>query len=74
MTKYFGIDWLAMALTFTAIYFLGNKSRKGFLIMMAGNLCWTSIGVWAGSIAMILANLGFFGMNVRGYLKWKRPS
>ena len=46
MTQYFGIDWLAMCLTFTAIYLLGNKSRYGFLIMMFGNLCWSAIGVW----------------------------
>ncbi|MFC5498574.1 hypothetical protein ACFPOE_13590 [Caenimonas terrae] len=70
MTDYLGLDWLAMVLTFTAIYLLGNKSRYGFLIMMAGNLCWTAIGVWAHSYAMVLANLGFFLMNVRGFVKW----
>jgi hypothetical protein len=70
LTQYFGIDWLAMCLTFGAIYLLGNKSRHGFLLMMAGNLCWSAIGIWAGSIAMLIANLGFFSMNVRGYLRW----
>lgn len=73
MTKYFGVDWIAMCLTFSAIYLLGNKSRKGFIVMMAGNLCWTGIGIWVGSIAMIIANLGFFSMNIRGFLKWKTP-
>lgn len=73
MTQYFGIDWLAMSLTFVAIWLLGNKSRHGFLIMMAGNLCWSAIGLWAHSYAMIVANLGFFSMNVRGYLKWAPP-
>jgi hypothetical protein len=70
MTAYLGLDWLAMVLTFSAIYLLGDKSRYGFLIMMAGNLCWTAIGVWAHSYAMVLANLGFFLMNVRGFVKW----
>ena len=70
MTDYLGLDWLAMVLTFSAIYLLGNKSRYGFLIMMAGNLCWSAIGVWAHSYAMVLANLGFFLMNVRGFVKW----
>ena len=70
MTPYVGIDWLAMCLTFTAIYLLGNKSRYGFVVMMAGNLCWAAIGGWAQSYAMVAANLGFFVMNVRGYLKW----
>jgi hypothetical protein len=70
MTQYFGLDWIAMSLTFLAIYMLGNKSRKGFLIMMAGNLCWSTIGLWAHSYAMIIANIGFFAMNVRAFVKW----
>ena len=74
MTHYLGLDWLAMALTFTAIYLLGNKSRIGFVVMMVGNLSWAVIGLWAHSYAMVLANLGFLSMNVRGFLKWAAPA
>ena len=74
MSQYYGVAWLAMCLTFSAIYLLGNKSRTGFVIMMAGNLCWSAIGLWAHSYAMILANLGFFSMNLRGFIKWAPPS
>jgi hypothetical protein len=70
MTQYFGIDWLAMCLTFSAIYLLGNKSRKGFVLMMLGNLCWSAIGIWAYSYAMVIANIGFFSMNLRAFMKW----
>ena len=70
MSQYLGLDWLAMSLTFFAIYLLGNKSRWGFLVMMAGNVCWSLIGAWVGSYAMLIANMGFFAMNVRGYLRW----
>lgn len=70
MTQYMGLDWLAMCLTFTAIYLLGSKSRMGFVVMMLGNLCWSVIGAWAHSYAMVLANLGFLAMNFRGYVKW----
>ena len=74
LSNYFGIDWLAMCLTFSAIYLLGNKSRVGFVVMMVGNLCWSAIGLWAHSYAMIIANLGFFSMNVRGFVKWAPPA
>ena len=70
MTQYLGIDWLAMCLTFSAIYLLGNKSRTGFVFMMLGNLCWSAIGIWAHSYAMVIANVGFFAMNVRAFMKW----
>jgi len=39
VTQYLGLDWLAMCLTFAAIYLLGNRSRMGFVVMMIGNLC-----------------------------------
>lgn len=74
MSLYHGIDWVAMCLTFSAIYLLGNKSRMGFVVMMIGNLCWTLIGLWAQSYAMILANLGFLTMNLRGFMKWAPPA
>jgi len=70
VTQYLGLDWLAMCFTFLAIYLLGNKSRNGFGVMMIGNLCWAATGVWAQSYAMLIANLGFFAMNVRGFMKW----
>ena len=70
--KYFGIDWLAMALTFFALWNIGNKNKVGFLIMMCGNLCWVAIGAMSQSIAMILANIVFFSMNARAIWKWHR--
>jgi hypothetical protein len=70
MPHYNGIDWIAMFLTFSAIYLLGNRNRIGFVVMMLGNLLWCFIGFQAGSYAMIIANLGFFSMNVRGFVKW----
>ena len=68
--RYFGVDWVAMAFTFVAIYLLGNKSRAGFVTMMCGNACWVVIGVLTGSIAMVIANAVFLAMNARGWYRW----
>lgn len=68
--RYFGIDWMAMALTFVAIYLLGNRSRAGFATMMFGNGCWVAIGVLSGSLAMVIANVVFIVMNARGWHRW----
>lgn len=68
--KYFGFDWVAMVLTFTAIYYIGNKNRLGLMLMMIGNICWAIVGIQANSLAMILANVAFFIMNVRAVYKW----
>jgi nicotinamide riboside transporter PnuC len=74
MVNHYGLDWLAMVLTFGAIYLLGNKRRSGFAFMMAGNLCWVGVGVSASSIAMTMANVVFFTMNLRGLVRWSRKT
>ena len=71
--KYFGIDWLAMMLTFLAIWQMGNKNRIGFILMMSGNLAWASIGFLMGSYAMIIANVIFCSMNIWAFIKWSTP-
>ena len=72
--RYFGVDWVAMVLTFAAIFLLGNKSRAGFATMMCGNTCWVVAGVLTSSIAMVIANGVFFVMNARGWVKWTNES
>jgi hypothetical protein len=74
MWNHHGLDWLALLLTFCAIYLLGNKQRAGFALMMAGNLCWVGVGISASSVAMTLANLAFFGMNLRGFVRWSKAA
>lgn len=71
--QYFGIDWLAMVLTFLAIWQIGNKNKLGFVLMMSGNSCWIAMGLMTDSIAMIIANIIFFTMNLRAVLKWSAP-
>ena len=69
--QYYGVDWVAMSFTFVAIHLLGNKSRSGFATMMCGNTCWVVVGILTSSVAMIIANLVFFAMNARGWIRWR---
>ncbi|WP_041064068.1 nicotinamide mononucleotide transporter [Thiolapillus brandeum] len=73
LSEYYGIDWLAMILTFSAIYFIGNRNRIGLILMMVGNICWATVGFQAESTAMILANAAFLMMNIRAVYKWSSP-
>ncbi|MDP2571784.1 PnuC protein [Vibrio penaeicida] len=70
----YGIDWLAMVLTFLAIWQIGNKNRIGFMLMMCGNSSWVVVGYLTDSLAMIIANIIFFSMNLRAIIKWSRSS
>ncbi len=71
LVQHYGIDWIAMVLTFFGIYFLGSKQRRGFVVMMCGNACWIVLAIKLGTWGMVAANLVFFAMNVRGYFNWR---
>ncbi|MCJ8312583.1 MAG: PnuC protein [Saccharospirillaceae bacterium] len=72
--QYYGVDWLAMVLTFVAIWQIGNKNKIGFMLMMCGNTSWVFVGILTESVAMVIANIIFFSMNVRALLKWGKEA
>jgi hypothetical protein len=67
---YFGVDWAAMALTCPSLHCFGTKKRAGFVFGMLSNVAWFSFGVMAASLANPVANIVFFSLNLRGYLRW----
>lgn len=68
--QFYGVDWLAMVVTFIAFWQMGNKERRGFLMMVVANILWLIIGILTGSIAMLVANVAFAVLNARTYMKW----
>ncbi len=42
---YYGLDWLAMALSLLALWLIGNKNRLGFAAFVLANLTWMVVGV-----------------------------
>ena len=72
LLRYYGIDWLAMVLTFLMLYSLGKKKRAGFLYGLGANASWFTFGLMAGSVANSLANAALAALNIRGYRHWKK--
>ncbi len=72
--QYYGVDWIAMVLTFLAIWQIGNKNKIGFVLMIFGNSSWIVVGYLTGSLAMVVANLIFISMNIRAIIKWSKSS
>ncbi len=70
--QFFGIDWLATICGLTGVYLIGNKNHYGFLIMMIASLSWMAVGFLIGSLALIGGSAVFFGLHVRGWMKWRR--
>ncbi len=73
--NYYGFDWLAMGLSLWAVYLLGNKSRRGFLVFAAANAIWIALGFGPmKSLGIGIGNVIFLIMNTRGYIEWGRQS
>lgn len=67
--QFYGVDWIAMVLTFLAIWQIGNKNKIGFILMICGNSSWVVVGYLTGSLAMVIANIIFLLMNIRAIIK-----
>jgi nicotinamide riboside transporter PnuC len=72
--QYYGVDWLATMAGLTGVYLLGSKNRYGFLVMMVASLSWLTVGIFIGSLPLMLGSVVFFSLHVRGWLKWKREA
>ena len=72
--QFYGIDWLATVCGLTGVYLIGSKNKYGFLIMMVASLSWMAVGFMIGSLALIFGSSVFFGLHVRGWLKWRRDA
>lgn len=68
--KYYGIDWVAMALSLYAMYLLGNKNKWGFVSFIISNMLWVGVGFLMHSYAVSVGNFIFLLMNSRGLMKW----
>lgn len=68
--KYYGIDWVAMALSLYAVYLLGNKNKWGFVSFIISNMLWVGVGFLMHSYAVSVGNFIFLLMNSRGLMKW----
>lgn len=74
LLNYNGLDWLAMVLSLLALWLIGNKNRFGFVAFILANVTWIVVSIWLiHSLGIVLGNVVFLAMNVRGYVNWKIP-
>jgi nicotinamide riboside transporter PnuC len=72
--QYYGVDWLATVAGLTGVYLIGSKNRYGFLVMMVASLSWLTVGIFIGSLPLMLGSVVFFCLHMRGWFNWKREA
>jgi len=71
ITRYYGVDWIALVLNAVAIYLLGKKQRTGWSLGVVANLTWIAFGVLAHSVATMVACSLFVVLNLKGWWSWR---
>jgi hypothetical protein len=74
LARYYGADWIAMVLSVASLWMLGSRKRNGFVIMAVGNAAWIIYGALAGNLPIIISNIIFVVLNLRGYFNWSHTS
>ena len=72
--KFHGLDWMAMSFSLLALYLIGRKNRLGFLSFITANACWIFIGWLTMSGAIMVGNVVFLVLNLRGYWNWRNTN
>jgi hypothetical protein len=71
IVRYYGIDWIALALNAVAAYLLGKKQRAGWFLGGGANIAWIVFGILAHSVATVVACSIFVALNVKGWWNWR---
>jgi 4-amino-4-deoxy-L-arabinose transferase-like glycosyltransferase len=72
--RYYGTDYMAAACVIVAMVLLGDRRRAGFLLYMLATCFAMAFAIMAHSFPIIVTNGIVFGLNLRGFLKWRHAA
>ncbi len=65
------MGWAATFITLFGSYLVGEKSKRGFVCQIVGNLLWAAVGVTRGmQLDLIFVSLAFVALYIRNYFVW----
>jgi hypothetical protein len=65
------LDWIAMIFTALNVWLLGSQDERGWWLGMIGNVLWISYSAATAQLPLLILNVLFLGLNVRGMVKWR---
>ncbi len=68
------LGWVAFALNVWGNLALTTKGLRGWLIRIGSNICWMPYGIATSAWALSANHLLFAGINVYGWMKWRRDA
>lgn len=66
---------IALILSLTGNILVNLRKRSGFAIWIASNLCWIAVNfVGTMNIPQVIMYLVYVGLNVQGFIFWRKNS
>jgi hypothetical protein len=67
-------SWILAAIGVSGIFFVGQKSIWGWLVLLANECLWIVYAITTQQYGFIFAALAYATVYVRSYLHWKRDA
>lgn len=65
-------SWLLAFLGITGLWFVGNKSKWGWIIGISVQSLWIAYAIVTHQYGFILSALAYAGVNLRNLIKWRK--
>jgi hypothetical protein len=67
-------SWILAAIGVSGIFFVGQKSIWGWLVLLANECLWIIYAISTQQYGFIFAALAYATVYIRSYLHWKRDA
>ena len=67
-------SWILAAIGVSGIFFVGQKSIWGWLVLLANECLWIVYAITTQQYGFIFAALAYATVYIRSYLHWKRDA
>lgn len=65
------MDWIAAAFELIGAWLVGNKDKKGFILIFLGCAVWVFVALTRpGVLGLLLVVIPALWINIRNYFKW----
>ena len=73
-TRHYGLDWAAFLTAGVSLWRLGERHKDGFVWGVVSNVFWIAFNFKVVSVAGVIANLFFLGIQIRAWINWNKDA
>ncbi len=72
LTRFYGLDWMAMLLGLSGTYLISNADKRGFALNGLACLCGLTVAYLSQQVGFVAYNAILVALMYKGYTGWNR--